>query len=221
MSAIASLFFIFLTGQSSASEVVAAIQADEQARLQACIAKIEEDPENAYEDGLAWVSEGSRPPARHCRALALVALEQFEVAAAQLESLAAAPDAGSLDQRALYLSQASSAWLQAGAFEAAIVTLTEAIKLRPTETDFLVDRAMANLALRNFLPARSDLDDALGRQPDNAQAYQLRAEVNLKEDRLAAALDDIEAALQIDPLNVDVALLRGEIREAIRLQGDN
>lgn len=220
MSSLAALFLIFITSQSSAEDIVSAIKAEEQARLEACLTKIDDSPEEAYEDGLAWVAEGSRPPARHCRALALVALEQYEVGAAQLEALAAAPDAGSLDQRALYLSQASSAWLQAGAFEAAIVTLSEALRLRPNETNFLVDRALARIALRHYLEARDDLNTALAQEPSNSDALQLRAEVNLQEDRLNDALDDIESALLIDPVNVDVALKRGEIREAIRLENE-
>lgn len=218
MSASIALFFIYLVGQSSSAEqVINEIRADDRARLQACIDKIETDPEEAYEDGLAWLSEGSRPPARHCRALALVALGQFEDAASRLESLAAAPDAGSLDQRALYMSQASSAWLQARRFQEAVVSLTEAIRLRPSETAFYIDRALANIALENFIPAREDLNEALGRQPDNSDAYRLRAQVSLEEKKFSAALDDIESALGIDPSNVDIALLRGEIREAIRL----
>lgn len=217
MLSIAALFTVLLTGQSSAESIVAAIKADEVARLEACIAKIDDMPEEAYEDALAWVGEGSRPPARQCRALALVALEQFEEGAKKLEALAAAPDAGTLDQRALFLSQAGSAWLQASAFEEAIVSLTEALRLRPQETLFRIDRAIALIALQRYGQAREDLDTALAQEPDNSTAYQLRAEVNLREDQLQAARDDIEAALSLSPQNVDVALLRGEIREAIRL----
>ncbi|MEO1028913.1 MAG: tetratricopeptide repeat protein [Pseudomonadota bacterium] len=220
MSALVAFSAIILLGQSSAQQTVREIQNDDRARLQACIDKIETDADDAYEDSLAWLAEGSRPPARHCRALALIALGQLEDGAAKLESLAAAPDAGSLDQRALYLSQASSAWLQAGAFEAATVSLSEAIRLRPSETSFYIDRALANIALKNFIPAREDLNEALGREPDNSDAYRLRAQVNLNEERFTDAVDDIEQALAIDPLNVDVALLRGEIREAIRLNAE-
>jgi len=42
------------------------IAAQEQARLEACLAKIETDPDDAYEDGLAWTYQGNRPGARQC-----------------------------------------------------------------------------------------------------------------------------------------------------------
>ena len=50
------------------------IAAEEQARLEACLAKIETDPDDAYEDGLAWLYQGNRPGARQCTAMALIAL---------------------------------------------------------------------------------------------------------------------------------------------------
>ena len=113
MSLIAFAAGAALVMQSAGAEIAKA----EDARLEACVERIETDPENAYEDGLAWTAEGNRPGARQCTALALIALGSLESGAERLQALATAPDGGTMEQRALYLSQAGHAWLQAGAPE--------------------------------------------------------------------------------------------------------
>ncbi|MCA8903936.1 MAG: hypothetical protein KDA43_03675, partial [Hyphomonas sp.] len=92
----------------------------EQARLDACLARIQSDPENAYEDGLAWSFEGNRPGARQCTALALIALGHIEDGAARLVDLANASDGGTMEQRAAYLSQAGNAYIEADAPDQAL-----------------------------------------------------------------------------------------------------
>ena len=89
------------------------IAAEEQARLDACLTRIESDPEEAYEDGLAWLYQGNRPGARQCTALALIALGHPEEGAERLKNLANSTDGGTLEQRAAYLSQAGNAWIEA------------------------------------------------------------------------------------------------------------
>ena len=195
----------------------ATIEAREADRLEACVAKIEVDPEEAYEDGLAWVYQGNRPGARQCTALALIALGRPDEGAARLEQLANSADGGTLEQRAEYLIQSGNAWLQAGAPEAAIVTFTNALKLKPGIPDLLVDRASANMMLGNWAEAKEDLDRAIELAPNMAIARQLRAEAHLNLDQLPLAMTDIEAALVADPENIDTLVLRGRIREAIRL----
>ncbi|MEP0313626.1 MAG: tetratricopeptide repeat protein [Hyphomonas sp.] len=195
----------------------ATIEAREADRLEACVAKIEVDPEEAYEDGLAWIYQGNRPNARQCTALALIALGRPDEGAARLEQLANSVDGGSMEQRAEYLIQSGNAWLQAGAPEAAIVTFTNALKLKPGVPDLLVDRASANLMLGNWTEAKEDLDRALTLAPSMAIARQLRAEAHLNLDQLNLAMADIDAAMAVDPENIDTLVLRGRVREALRL----
>lgn len=189
----------------------------EPEKLQACINRIETDPDGAYEDGLAWLYQGNRPAARQCTALALIALGRADEGAARLESLANAPDGGSMDQRFIYLTQAGNAWMQAGAPEAAIVTLTNAIKLKPQNADLYIDRASAHLMLREWDEGIKDLDTALEMSPGDAQAHQLRAEARLNMGDAQSALKDVESSLAADPENIDTLVLRGRVREAIRL----
>lgn len=191
--------------------------AQETARLEACVAKIEANPEEAYEDGLAWLYQGNRPGARQCTALALIALDRADEGAARLENLANAPDAGSLEQRTEYLIQAGNAWMQAGAPDAAVVTLTNALKLKPGTTHILIDRASAHMLLGNWEDSIADLDMVLDDTPGIAIAHQMRAEAHLQMNQLPQALSDVEAAMAADPENIDTLVLRGHIREAIRL----
>lgn len=217
MSLIAILGACLALLQSSASATVDAVPDDERARLVACLDKIETDPEMAYEDGLAWLGQGSRPAARQCVALALIALDEPEIGAAQLESLANAPDAGSLEARAVFLAQSGNAWLAAGLPDAAVTTLTNAIKLSAFDADLYKDRATAYLALGQWSDAETDLDEALSIEPANGEAHGLRARARLGLEDYAAALDDVSAARAVDPENVDLLVLRGDIREAQRL----
>jgi len=191
----------------------------ESERLSRCIALIEQHPEEAYEDALAWLGAGGRPGARHCAALALIALGQEEEGAARLEALANDPDAGTLEARAIYLAQAGNAWLVAGAPEASIVALTNAIKLAPRDPDLKVDRARAYMLTDKWTEAEADLDAAIGLSPGDETALAQRARVMLEVDRLDEAWRDVSAALLRTPRNVDILVLRGDIREARRLKG--
>tara|TARA_R110001599_G_scaffold1980_4_gene10343 strand:- start:11561 stop:12235 length:675 start_codon:yes stop_codon:yes gene_type:complete len=189
----------------------------EATRLNACIAHIDENAEEAYEDALAWSFEGNRPGARQCVALSLIALGQEAEGAARLEELANATDGGTLEQRALYLTQAGNAWLVAGAPEAAIVTLSNALKIIPNDPNLLVDRASAHIMLDQWTHAISDLDAALESSPGFGTAHHLRAEARLNTGDLDLALSDVKAAMTAEPDNIDTLVLRGRVREAIRL----
>src|SRR5262245_39868087 len=194
-------------------------QKSESVRLQNCIDRIDRDPEEAYQDGLAWVAIGNRPAARQCVAMALIALGQEAEGAAQLEALANAPDGGSLDQRGVYLAQSGNAWLLAKMPDAAVVTLTNAIKLLPQDGEVRKDRARAYIALKKWTEAGKDLDASIELSPGDAGALRLRAYALLKMDRLEDAWQDVEKALKQSPKDVDAAVLRGDIREAMYKKG--
>jgi tetratricopeptide (TPR) repeat protein len=203
--------------QSAGAELAKA----EEARLEACVAKIEVDPENAYEDALAWTFEGNRPGARQCTALALIELGNYETGADRLVALANSTDGGTLEQRAVYLSQAGQAWIMAGAPEQAAVAFTDALKLAPGTVDLLVDRASAYMMTQDWDKALPDLDLALANSPGFGPAHQLRAEVHLNKHSYDLAMRDVEAAMAADPKNIDTLLVRGRVREAIRVEAES
>ncbi len=210
MAAGAALFL----QQSAGAELAAA----EARKLEACVAKIETAPEEAYEDGLAWTFEGNRPGARQCTALALIALGNVEEGAVRLENLSMSSDGGTMEQRAVYLSQAGNAWLQIGAAEAAAVSFSEALRLAPNENDLLLDRATSYMLIDKWDEALADLNTAIANSPSNATALQMRAEVHLSKEQLDLALKDVNASMAADPKNIDTLVVRGRVREAIRIR---
>lgn len=107
----------------------------------------------------------------------------------------------------------------AGAPEASIVALTNAIKLAPRDPDLKVDRARAYMLTDKWTEAEADLDAAIGLSPGDETALAQRARVMLEVDRLDEAWRDVSAALLRTPRNVDILVLRGDIREARRLKG--
>jgi tetratricopeptide (TPR) repeat protein len=197
----------------------AAAQQSEEAKLKTCMEKIEASPQEAYDYGLAWIGMGARPAARQCTALALIALGQEAEGAARLEQLANDKDGGSLDQRIIYLAQAGNAWLLAKMPDAAIVTLTNAVKLRPTDGELRKDRARAHVMLAKWKEAGSDLDVAIELSAGDAEALRLRAYSLYKMGRLEDAWDDVEQAMKQAPKDTPTLLLRGDIREAMRKKG--
>lgn len=222
MSIFSMAILIAAIGQSSA--VVSAGDAgriEEQKRLEACVAKIQEDPANAYEDGLAWVNEGGRPFARQCTALALVQLGHAAEGAVRLEDLANASDGGSLRQRVLYLTQAGNAWLLAGAPEAALITLNNALSLGPNDPGLHADRAAAYMELELWEQAEADLEFALQGLRRDQSVWKMRAEVRLNLGDLEGAEFDIGKAMALDGTDIPTLLLRGRLREAKRLQAED
>jgi tetratricopeptide (TPR) repeat protein len=196
-------------------------QGSEVERLKACIAKIDTDAAAAYQDALTWMGKGNRPAARQCAALALIEMGQPAQGAARLEELANAADAGGLETRAIYLAQAGNAWIVAKNPEAAIVTLTNAIKLSPNDAALYKDRARASLMLKQWDDAGEDLNSALKLSPGDGEAFRLRALALLKLERYQDAFEDVELALKFAPGDIDAAVLRGDIREAMRKKGLN
>lgn len=191
----------------------------EQARLEKCIEKIDRDAEGAYQDGLTWQAIGNPPAARQCTALALIALGEEAEGAARLEELANAPDAGATEMRAVYLAQSGNAWLMAGMPAEAVVTLSNALKLRPGDGELFKDRARAHVTLKQWTEAGDDLDSAIIQSAGDAEAFRMRGHVRLKQNRLGEAWQDVEAAMKLAPTDVNVVVLRGDVREAMRRQG--
>ena len=199
--------------QSASADIARA----EQVRLEACQEKVETAPDEAYEDSLAWLSNGNRPKARYCNAISLLALDRLEEGAARLEALASAPDPIELSDRIKFLAQAGNAWLAGNYPDAAITALSEALRLESDDPALYKDRAAAYLAIGRWLEGVDDLNASLELLPNDAEALSLRARAHLATENLPAAQADMEEALLYEPEDIDILVLRGEIREAIRL----
>ncbi len=213
-----SLITLMIASLPMSQSAILLNRRDEQARLNSCIEYVETDPDTAYEDSLAWLSNGNRPLARYCNALALIALDQFEQGAARLEALANAPEAITLDDRTLFMTQAGNAWLSAGLPEAAETAFDAALNMTQTDPDLFKDRAAARLAQENWLSGIDDLNAALALRAGDAEALVLRARAQLATGELQQAERDLTEALRAQPDNIEFLVLRGDIREAQRLK---
>lgn len=204
-------------GAGAASDTV--WDAREAERYDACLAKTKTDPETAFEDGLAWRDEGGGSAARHCIALALWELGRLEEAAARLEAIAFAPDAGERTERATLLLQAGNAWLLATQASEAERAFSQGLLVKPGDPDLLIDRARAYAMLERPRDADEDLSQALEARPADPLALRLRADARLAVGRLNGAVEDVRAALAIAPDDIETLLVRGRIREAQRAAG--
>jgi tetratricopeptide (TPR) repeat protein len=186
-------------------------------RLEACLEKVEQAPQAAYEDALNWIYEGSRPEARQCLALSLLATGRLSEGALELEALARAPDGGSVEDRVTALTIAADAWLEGEAWEQALGALDSARRLN-AQADVALARAKALGGLARWTEAAAELDRA-ATNGGGAAVMRERARARLNLGQLEGALADAEAALAADPRDVDALVVRGNVREALRRAG--
>jgi len=193
------------------------ISRDVEARFNACVAKIDTDPDTAFEDAMVWRDNGGGVPARHCAALALIELGHAGEAARRMETLAADPGAGGVRERAQLLAQAGNAWILEGAPNFAAESFTLALEMITDDPlgdamrpGLLTDRARAWLLSGSHDKAREDATAALG-FGDSIDALLVRAAALRAVNSLRNALTDIERVLKLDPNNAAAYLERGLI----------
>ena len=185
---------------------------EESNRYEDCIAATEQDPEQAFEDALAWRDLGGGGPAEHCVAMALLALGYAEEAAVRLDSLARKPESGTQEQRSELLLQAGDAWLLARRGRVAEETFSAALMLTPREAQVWTARARARAMLEEWEPALDDLNAAITFDGNSPEIYTLRSAVHKALGRETLARQDIETALRFDPNFPDALAERGMMR---------
>jgi tetratricopeptide (TPR) repeat protein len=188
---------------------------DERERYEECIVKAQADPEQAFEDALAWRDLGGGGPAEHCIAMSLLALGYSEDAASRLDALSRRADAGTPDQRTDLLLQAGDAWMDARRGRIAVDTYSAALMLTPRRADVWAARAQARMMIEDWEMAVSDLDAALTFENNNPEYYVLRSAARKALGQDALAREDIDSALRYDPDNPDALAERGMMRVAI------
>ena len=188
------------------------------AKHKACLERIAEDNELAFEEAMIWQDEGGGRRAKHCVAMALYALGHEDEAASRLDSLAMASDGGTKKMRADFYAEAANFWLISDEADRAYKSASEGLKLRKDHIDLRIARARAYAMLERYDYAETDLTSVLSFAPNHADALRYRADAKMQQGRLSEAKTDIERALRADPNKVETALLRGRINEAIRLE---
>lgn len=190
---------------------------EEVAAYQRCIATAAENPDDGFEQAMAWRDSGGGNAARHCVAIALFHLGQPAPAAVRLEELAEGARTAPAVVRARVLAQAGSLWRLSGDFERSHAALTTAIEVAPDQPDLLVDRAATLAAAKNYWEAIDDLNRAIDLEPRYGMAYAFRAAAYRYVDSLDLARDDAERAVRLAPDLPEGWLERGILR---RLAGD-
>lgn len=193
-------------------------------RYARCVALIDQNPERAYEEGMAWAAEGQALAAYRCAALALLAQERFSEAARRLTSLASAVTTADPSLRAELFSQAGNAWLLArepgqarSAFTRAIATMAPGADELP---DLHIDRARAYAMERDYRHAEEDLSRALDLRPNDPLALRLRAAARMHQRAFQLAEADATRSLSLSTTEADrvgAALVLGHVRESIRI----
>lgn len=184
---------------------------DDKSQYAHCVALARSKPDDGWEEALAWSSLGGGEPARHCAAIALVGLGQYEEAANRFERLASeSHDSPKL--RAGMLAQAGQAWLLARNVERAYAAQTSALALVPDAPDLLVDRAATLGQAKNYKEALDDLNKALALDHTRVDGLIYRATAKRYLDDPKGAETDISVALTLDPNNADAWMEDGNLK---------
>ncbi len=182
-----------------------------------CTRLAQKDPDAALEAALSWQDLGGGEAARHCGAVALFNLGQFQQAAKRFQSVAEAMGDAAPNERATTLAQAGTAWFRAEQLEQAHAAQTAALKLAPNDAEILIDRAMTLGAAKNYWEAIDDLNRVIEADPDRTDALILRASAYRFVDALPLAQEDVAAAFRLAPERPEVLLEYGILK---RLTGD-
>jgi len=182
----------------------------QQENYRNCVDWVAADPAQALRDAEGWRDSGGGLAARHCRALALAALDDFSNAALEAESVAASMPPS--DARANLLVQAGEFRMATGDPYGARAQFDAALLEAPNNADALEGRATALAATGDMQGAISDLNSVLSLEPGNVDALSLRAAALRQTGDLTGALADAENAVAYGPSSAVAYFERGAAR---------
>lgn len=205
---------LFPCGSALAQDVDTSIFADNQEKTyDNCLTAAESDAEAALDMAIRWAGLGGGDPARHCRALSLRNLGDFEEAGRLLEQLAKNPTASAPVKAGLW-HQAGQVYSDSGAYTQALSALDRAIQFAPDRHEFYLDRAITKAGLKTYWEAIDDLNTFMDAEPGNAVALSLRGSAYRHLELFDLAQDDIERSLALNAEDPDTWLERGLLAEA-------
>jgi len=182
------------------------------ASYETCLQMLNNDPAGANTTAQSWAQSGGGDGATHCEALAQIALGNPERGAAMLDALAATSKAPG-PALATVLGQAVQAWMMANRPSLADVSATKALALSPDDPDLLIDRAVARVAMQEYMEAIDDLTRALDLDHYRTDALVFRGAAWRRMGQLDLAQDDIDRALIAYPDMPEALLERGILRQ--------
>lgn len=185
----------------------------QESEYDACLTLTRREPEKAFESALAWRDAGGGFPARHCVALALVAMKKYDHAALTLEELAEDMQGAGSPLLVPVLTQAANVWLLAEEYERALAVATTGLEVEPENINLLIDRSRILAKVGDYQRAFDDLDLALKLDPARADALTFRAAAWRHLGDKTRALEDVELALSLEPDQPDALIERGILYE--------
>ncbi len=193
--------------------LVTAALAPSSQRYQDCISLVEADIDRGRAAAQQWTDEGGGANAQHCLALADIAAGFAKLGAARLEQIAQRKDAGDDFIRARLLSQAASAWLEAGETDLAQAAINAAFELAPGAGELYLTAVKVYAAQEKWLQVVASVRSASQSGFVSADTYVLSGRAHIALGDYVAAAADVVEALTLEPTNIDALVLRGEIQQ--------
>lgn len=187
-------------------------------RFDACTKLIEQDAVKAEAEADRWRMAGGGAPARTCLGLAFAAQEKWAAAAAAFEQGAREAELQRDGRSAMLWVQAGNAALAGGDpgrargfFDRA---LASPVIQGPMRGEIFIDRARAQEATGNLVPARADLVEASKLVPEDPMVWLLSANLARRQKDIDAAEIAITEALRLAPDDAAIAFEAGNVAAA-------
>lgn len=118
---------------------------------------------------------------------------------------AGAPD----DQKAIAYRQRGALRLDAGAFDAALADLNEAVRRAPGDAGARLYRAEVRIGRNDLDGAQADFDEAIKLAPNTPNAFNGRGHLSMVRGNLVAAIADFSRAIALSPRSATALNNRG------------
>lgn len=201
--------WVILAGLAAASPALAVED------YEACLALVATEPARAEREAGDWARFGGGAAARHCHALALIAIGAPGAGIDVLLDIAAEEPMPERP-RAEILVQAGELLLEEGDAVTAGVTAAQALALVPDMAEALILRAAIRAEQGRTGDALGDLDLALTKGGPNVRLLTLRSAAKRRLGDMVAARADAVWATELQPEDAGAWLERGIVEARIR-----
>lgn len=181
-----------------------------------CLDLIGTDPARAEREAGEWARYGGGAGARHCYALALIAIGAQSRGIDELLGIAAEEPDLEPDARADILAQAGDLLLQEGDRLTANIVAEQALRLDARNAASLALRARLKMETGDVRAAVRDLDEALKQRPSSPRFLSLRASAYRRLGRHIEGRDDAAFATEAAPDDPAAWLERGRNEAALK-----
>lgn len=200
----------------AAATTLATMPGSDAVRFNACVALTASDAQRAVAEAEAWAGSARNLPAYHCLALTYVALQRWTSAATTFEKTAGDAEAQQDTRAAPLWIEAGNAALAADDPGRARTDLDRGIPFLkgPAMGQAYMDRARADVQLKDMVAARADLDTAMKLVPRDPFGWLLSATLARRQKDYDRAEKEIGEAIRLAPDDASIALEAGNIAAA-------